>query len=142
LALLAQLFVDAVLGVGDRSIGSWIAPATFVAVLTQVLVVHLQYRTLAALQQKLATVGTVGLLEKLLQLPLSAYFLRGAGDLASRMTGPAALAQTLSGQVGAVAVGAVSILVYAVADVRARLAFGSYRRRTFARRCSSSCGAA
>jgi NHLM bacteriocin system ABC transporter peptidase/ATP-binding protein len=115
LALLAQLFVDAVLGVGDRSIGSWIALATFIAVLTQVLVVHLQYRTLAALQQKLATVGTVSLLERLLQLPLSAYFLRGAGDLASRMTGPAALAQTLSGQVGAVAVGAVSIFIYAIA---------------------------
>lgn len=115
LALLSQLFVDAVLGDGDRYLGGWIVLATLIAVVTEVLLVRLQYRTLAALQYKLAMVGTVDLLDRLLRLPLSAYFLRGAGDLANRMTGPAALAQTLSGQLGAVLVGSVSVVVYAVA---------------------------
>lgn len=115
LALLSQLFVDAVLGDGDRSLGRWIVVATLVAVVSEMVLVRVQYRALAALQHKLAMVGTVGLLERLLRLPLSAYFLRGAGDLASRATGPASLAQTLSGQLGAVLAGSASVVIYAVA---------------------------
>ena len=115
LALLAKLFVDVVLGRGDRSLGVWIVLAALIAVSVQFLLVILKYRALAALQFKLAIVGTVGLLERMLRLPLSAYFLRWPGELASRVTGPAALAQTLSGQVGSALVGAVSVVIYAIA---------------------------
>jgi NHLM bacteriocin system ABC transporter peptidase/ATP-binding protein len=114
-ALLSRLFVDEVLGQADRSLAWWIVASICVAVVAKATLVQLQYRALSAVQHKLAVVGTVNLLERMLHLPLSAYFLRGAGDLSSRMTSPAALAQTLSTQVGGVLVGAVSFLIYGTA---------------------------
>lgn len=114
IALMSRLFVDEVLGRADRGLAWWIVASIFVALIAQTVLVQLQYRVLSAVQHKLAVVGTVDLLDRMIRMPLSAYFLRSPGDFASRMTSPAALSETLSVQLGTALVGAVSFVLYAV----------------------------
>jgi NHLM bacteriocin system ABC transporter peptidase/ATP-binding protein len=112
-ALLSRLFVDQVLGRADRGLAWWIVASILLALVAQTVLVQLQYRVLSAVQHKLAIVGTVDLLDRMIRMPLSAYFRRSPGDFASRMTSPASLSQTLSLHLGGVLVGSVSFVIYA-----------------------------
>ncbi len=106
----------------------------------------LQFSVLSRLQAKFSLIGTVGLIDRLIRLPVLFYLARASGDLSQRLSYNTMVAQLLAGQVATSAIallataGYAALLIYynwliglivlAIASVNALALRAVQRRRT------------
>lgn len=111
---LNQVFIDDALGADRRSLLPALITVMLAIGLLRGGLTLLEYGVLARLQAKFTLVGTVGLLHRLIRLPLLFYLERATGDLSQRMGYNAAVAQLLAGQVASAGIALLAVIGYAV----------------------------
>lgn len=113
LAPINQVFINDVLGSARKSLLTDLIGALFVIGLFRAGLNLLQYGVLARLQAKFTLVGTVGMVDRLLRLPLIFYMERAAGDLSQRISYNTVVAQVLAGQMASAAISMLAVAGYA-----------------------------
>lgn len=95
LPLIAQVFIDQVLGANDKALIPMLAGILLVVAIMMAWLTQLQFAAVIRMQKKLELVGTSEFLEHMLRLPLNFFTQRRVGDLSQRVDSSARLAHML-----------------------------------------------
>lgn len=109
---LNQVFIDDVLDLDRKEVLPSLILAMVMIGLLRGGLTLLEYGVLARLQAKFTLVGTVGLLHRLIRLPLLFYLERATGDLSQRMAYNSAVAQLLAGQAASAGIALLAVVGY------------------------------
>jgi NHLM bacteriocin system ABC transporter peptidase/ATP-binding protein len=108
-----RIFVDSVQFGNDRSVLTPLFLSMTVVMLTTVALTWLQQANLLRVQALMSTLGSARFLRHLLRLPFRFFTQRTSADIARRLKSQDTVAEILSRDVGAVAVNAVLVVLYA-----------------------------
>lgn len=111
---LNQVFIDDVLGLDKQN-----TLAALIIVMLSIGLIRggltlLQFGVLSRLQAKFSLVGAVGLIDRLIRLPVLFYLARASGDLSQRLAYNTMVAQLLASQVAASAIALLAAVGYAI----------------------------
>ena len=114
IAPISQIFINDVLGTGDRNpIPDLVAALLVIGVFRGGLTV-LEYGVIARLQAKVTLTGSYSFSQRLMRRPMMFYLERTVGDLAQRVDYNAQVAQVLANQMASAGVALLGALGYAV----------------------------
>ncbi|MFN8125072.1 MAG: cysteine peptidase family C39 domain-containing protein [Candidatus Nanopelagicales bacterium] len=113
IAPVSSLFVNGVLGEGVREFLPFLIGTLALVALLRVGLTLVEYRSLAKVQEKLASRSSVEFLVRLLRVPIPFFGSRNIGDLVQRVGYNSAIAQLLASQVAGAIISLVAIIAYA-----------------------------
>lgn len=112
LPLVAQVFIDQVLGENDKNLIPLLAGILFAVAVVMFALTQLQFAAIIRMQKKLELIGSWQFLERILRLPLEFFTQRRVGDLAQRADASARLAHMLGTHIAASLLNIAVVLAY------------------------------
>jgi NHLM bacteriocin system ABC transporter peptidase/ATP-binding protein len=112
-APLSQTFVDDGLGSSVRGVLPGVIAAMLVVGLFRSGLTLLQYGVIARIQSKVSLVGSVGLTDRMLRLPMLFFMERSVGDLSQRVAYNSRVAMLIANQLASSAIALLAVAGYA-----------------------------
>lgn len=112
--VITGVFVDDVVGRGERSMALVLVVAIALTAAFRVLTTLLQQRQLLRVQNALAVTSAARFLWHVLRLPLQFFRVRSVSDIALRTDANTTVAQTIAGQLATIGLGVLSAVLFGV----------------------------